>query len=127
MKRPAAAAAVALFGALLLAACVHTPSRIPPPEVPGGDPARGVTFIQQYGCGSCHVIPGVNGANGLVGPPLNLFARRGYIAGELPNSGDNLIRWIQHPKDVEPNTAMPDLGVTPTQARDIAAYLFTLR
>lgn len=114
--------------AVLLAApagCA-TVSPAPPAEVPSGSPGRGAQLINQYGCGSCHTVPGVKGADGLVGPPLTRFGRRSYIAGELVNSGPNLQRWIQHPQAIEPGTAMPDLGVTPEDARDIAAYLFTL-
>jgi cytochrome c1 len=62
----------------------------------------------------------------MVGPPLNDWSERGYIAGELPNNAENLIRWIMDPQGVEPGTDMPNLGVTEEQARDIAAYLFTL-
>ena len=100
--------------------------RTPPAEVPDGNPAMGRLAIERYGCGTCHSIPGARGADGTVGPPLDRFGRRGYIAGQLPNSGPNLIRWIQHPQQVEPGTAMPDLGVGDVDARDIAAYLFTL-
>lgn len=92
-----------------------------------GDAHQGKQLIRSYGCGACHIIPGVNGARGLVGPPLYYFADRTMIAGELANTPPNLARWIQHPKQVEPNTAMPDLGVTADQAKDIAAYLYTLR
>lgn len=63
----------------------------------------------------------------MVGPPLTTFARRAYIAGQLPNQAENLIRWIQHPQAVEPGTAMPDLGVGPAVGRDMAAYLYSLR
>jgi len=126
MTAPRLVGAAALAAALLFA-CVRTPTRVPPPQVPGGDPGRGAALISSFGCGSCHVIPGVRDADGTVGPPLTDFSDRGYIAGELPNNGDNLIRWIMDPRDVEPGTAMPDLGVTESQARDIAAYLFTLR
>jgi cytochrome c len=63
----------------------------------------------------------------MVGPPLTMFAQRAYIAGQLPNEPDNLIRWIQDPQTVEPGTAMPDLGVDTSTARDMAAYLYTLR
>ncbi len=63
----------------------------------------------------------------MVGPPLNQFALRAYIAGQLPNQPDNLMRWLQDPQQVEPGTAMPDLGVSPAVARDMAAYLYTLR
>lgn len=73
------------------------------------------------------MIPGIREARGLVGPPLIYFGERTIIAGQLPNSPDNLIRWIQHPQSVEPKTAMPDLGLSEDQAADIAAYLLTLR
>lgn len=93
----------------------------------GGNPAHGKQLINSYGCGSCHAIPGIRGARGLVGPPLILMGRRTYIAGELPNSPENLEKWLQDPKSVEPGTAMPKLGLTEDQARDVAAYLYTLR
>ena len=88
---------------------------------------RGRAVIAQYDCGSCHTIPGVRGADGLVAPPLFWFSRRTFIAGELPNSPDNLARWIRAPRSVEPTTAMPALGLSEQQARDAAAYLYTLR
>ena len=84
-------------------------------------------MIVNYGCGSCHTIPGIRGANGLVGPPLFWFSRRTFIAGELPNTPQNLVHWVQAPKTVEPATAMPTLGLNDQQARDVAAYLYTLR
>jgi cytochrome c len=96
-------------------------------EVPGGSPELGRKAIRHYGCGTCHEIPGVRSANGLVGPPLIKFSRRGYIAGELANTPENLQRWIQNPKAVEPGTDMPNLHVTPDDARNINAYLYTLK
>jgi cytochrome c len=92
-----------------------------------GDPKRGREALAGFGCGACHQIPGVRGARGSVGPPLTSFATRSYIAGQLVNSPDNLIRWIVDPQEVEPGTAMPDLGVIPATARDMAAYLYTLQ
>ncbi len=110
-----------------VAACTgSTPGREPPPQVEGGDPQRGSGLIQHYGCGACHIIPGVRGADGLVGPPLIHWARRGYIAGELENNGDNLVRWVEGPQEVETGTDVPDLNVTEQEARDIAAYLYTI-
>jgi cytochrome c2 len=93
----------------------------------GGDPDRGVNAIGRYGCGSCHTIPGIRGANALVGPPLNRIARRSYLAGEVQNTPANMVRWIQHPQRIEKGTVMPEMGVTENDARDIAAYLYTLR
>jgi mono/diheme cytochrome c family protein len=93
----------------------------------GGDAARGAQLIGNTGCGACHTIPGIRGAHGLVGPPLLWFSRRTYIAGEVPNTPENLIRWVQSPKSIEPATAMPTAGLSEQQARDVAAYLYTLR
>jgi cytochrome c2 len=93
----------------------------------GGDPQRGVRAIQTYGCGGCHHIRGVRGASGLVGPPLDNIASRVYLAGHLPNTPENMIKWIRFPQQVERNTAMPDMGIPDRDARDIAAYLYTLR
>jgi len=93
----------------------------------GGDPKLGRLKIRNYGCHACHTIPGVTGAHALVGPPLVHWSRRVFIAGELPNTAENLTKWIQHPPQVEPKTAMPDMGVTEQDSRDIAAYLYTLR
>lgn len=93
----------------------------------GGNPQQGKALIQSYGCGACHIIPGVRTARGLVGPPLFDFANRTIIAGEVPNTPPNLVEWIQNPKAVEPKTAMPDLGLSKQQATDVAAYLYTLR
>lgn len=95
-------------------------------EISSGVPEHGRELIEGYGCGGCHTIPGVHNANGVVGPPLMFFSRRTMIAGELPNTPQNLVHWIQNPRAVEPGTAMPDLGLSPEQANDIAAYLYTL-
>jgi cytochrome c2 len=92
----------------------------------GGDPVRGRAAIRQYGCGACHQIRGVDGAEGQVGPPLDGIGGRAFIAGRLSNSADNLVRWITDPRGVDDKTAMPDLGVTDSDARDIAAYLYSL-
>lgn len=96
-------------------------------KVPGGDPKRGEVALQTYGCGACHVIPGVPGAVSYVGPPLDAWAERHYIAGTLLNTPNNLIAWLREPQAVEADTAMPNLGVTEQDARDMSAYLYTLR
>jgi cytochrome c len=93
----------------------------------GGNARAGRQEIRKYGCNACHSITGVPGARGLVGPPLDNIGNRSYIAGELPNTPDNLMRWIQHPHAVEAHTMMPEMGVTEEDSRDIAAYLYTLR
>ncbi len=117
-----AATSVAL-SALLGAGC----GRAAPEIVPEGDPKQGALLLSAHGCGGCHTIPGVSGANGTIGPPLTGYARRVYIAGKLPNRLDNLIRWIQDPQSIEPGTVMPKLAVNEAEALAMAAYLYTLR
>ena len=114
-----------LIAAAVLSSCQPV-DRNPPPEVRGGDPAAGAKDIASFGCGGCHVIPGIDGADGTVGPPLTDFGHRGFIAGELQNKPSNLMLWLRNPKGVEPGTDMPNLGIDAVQARDIAAYLYTL-
>jgi cytochrome c len=106
----------ALFLLLLLAGC-------------GKDPAveNGRLLLRQFGCGACHEIPGVAAAQGRVGPPLAAVASRVYLGGTLPNSPDNMARFIRRPQDIDPRSAMPELGVTEAHARDMVAYLYTLK
>lgn len=115
-----------LLLAIALAGCggAEVPEHL---QIAGGDPARGMKAIQRYGCGTCHAIPGVNGANGLVGPPLDAFGNRSLIAGQLPNRPAVLVAWIADAPALIPATGMPDLGVTQADAKDMAAYLYTLR
>jgi cytochrome c len=123
---PALAVLAVVASAVIVTACASTPSRTSPPQVPHGNPQQGVIDIQHFGCGACHVIPGIRQASGLAGPPLIHWSERGFIAGEIPNDGPNLIRWLMDPRAIEPKTDMPDLGISEEQARDIAAYLFSI-
>ncbi|HZT86454.1 MAG TPA: cytochrome c oxidase assembly protein [Stellaceae bacterium] len=94
---------------------------------PIGNARRGAALIQSYGCGGCHTIPGIGNADGLVGPPLDRMGRRIYIAGLLRNIPDNMIFWLRQPQSVVPGNAMPDMGLSESDARDVAAYLYTLQ
>jgi cytochrome c len=96
-------------------------------QMTGGHVDAGKAAIQRYGCGACHQIQGISGADGKVGPSLNGIALRTEIAGRLPNQPDKLILWLRHPQQVVPGNGMPDQGVTPRDAQDMAAYLYTLR
>jgi putative membrane protein len=118
-----------LLAALSLAGCRRS-SALAAEEaarITGGDPARGSIAVRHYGCGACHTIPGIEGARGTVGPTLAGISGRSYIAGVLVNSPANLVRWIRHPQQVDSLTAMPEMGVSEADARDIASYLYTIR
>jgi cytochrome c len=92
----------------------------------GGDPERGKETLRQSGCPTCHTIPGIAEARGQVGPPLERFADRVYIAGVVPNTPANLVAWIKDPPGIDPLTAMPASGLGEAQARDVAAYLYAV-
>ncbi len=122
------AVAVLALSLPLLATCGRAGAAVAPEQVVlGGDAERGRAAIHAYGCGACHEIPGAPGARGRVGPPLAGIASRAVIGGRLANTPENLIHWIREPQSVSPGTVMPDMGVTEADARDIAAYLYTLR
>jgi len=94
---------------------------------PSNNLERGRHALSQYGCRSCHAIAGVSGSQVQIGPALQGLDERSYIAGYLPNTNENLVRWIRHPKSIKPDSAMPDLEVTQQDAEDMAAYLRSLK
>jgi cytochrome c len=96
-------------------------------ELTGGDPKQGKSAFRRFNCGGCHAIRDVDGADGRAGPALDKIAGRAFVAGDQPNDPAHLTAWIQHPQAVRPGTGMPELGLGEQDARDIAAYLYTLR
>ena len=107
-------------GTALLASACGTDAAQPPGP---GNAARGREEIRKHGCGACHVIPGIPGARGSVGPPLADYGRRAYIAGRLPNTAESVSAFLQDPLAFAPDSAMPDLGLDPSTADDMAAWL----
>jgi cytochrome c oxidase assembly factor CtaG len=120
--RSAAAIALVLF----IGACANHDEQWAA-EMTRGNPASGKEAIRSYGCPSCHTIPGIRATKGLVGPPLAGIASRSYIAGVLSNTPDHMVMWLRNPPGIDSKTAMPNMNVTERDARDIAAYLYTLR
>lgn len=102
------------------------PYKDPPPNQRIKSEQQKVLLVQQYQCGNCHAIPRVPAARGTLGPSLAGFGRRSYIAGEIPNSHEALVRWIVAPDSLVPGTAMPAMGVAPQDAHEIASWLLTL-
>jgi cytochrome c2 len=123
-----AARATATAIALALAGCASGCARDsgPAPRVVGGDAELGRKSVAKFQCGACHVIPGIRGARGRVGPTLERFRHRVYLAGKWPNEPELVVRWLVDPPSMAPLTAMPSVGATDEQARDMAAYLYTL-
>ena len=90
----------------------------------GGDPSRAPALMTRYGCGGCHAIPGVPGADGRVAAPLTGMRERVYVGGVVRNTPQGMMSWIVDPRVLSPRTAMPVTGITATEARDVAAYLY---
>ena len=118
---------IALLIILIICGCDDDAIHRDAAALTGGDPHKGKSAIQTHGCASCHTIPGIEGADSLVGPPLQRISQRTYLAGVLQNTPDNLVRWIHNPPAIDPKTAMPNMHLTKSDARDIASYLYTLR
>lgn len=115
----------AALPALLLVGCDERPPEAQNPVL--ADPSSGRELIVRVGCTACHVIPGAAGVRGRVGPSLEAFAQRLYIAGTLPNAPSVLVQWVRNAPALVPQTAMPALPIGEKEARDIAAYLYSLR
>jgi len=124
MKRSLLGIVLFLIASLLFAACTGVNGVPEPPNVSDSSVEQGRQLIASYGCGSCHTITGIPGADSIVGPPLDNYYQRTYIVGRIPNTWDNLIAWIQNPQHFEPGSAMPNLGVSETDANQITAYLY---
>lgn len=89
-----------------------------------GNPDAAPVILRRYGCAGCHTIPGISGADGQVGPDLSNLRKRVYIGGVANNTADNLVRWIVSPQSLSPRSAMPATGISESEARDVAAYLY---
>src|SRR3989449_723997 len=108
-----------------------------PPLTGRGDPERGRRLVESVGCMGCHAIerdevkPDVLQArNRGEGPDPVAWERR--FGPDLSRIGSKarpewIYRWIQDPKQYNPETRMPSLRLTPQEALDVTAYLTTLR
>ncbi|MDG2529046.1 c-type cytochrome [Caulobacter endophyticus] len=114
---------IGLAGATLVACADKS---IPPRQLAGADPARGLALIEAEGCAACHAIPGVKWPRGAVGGSLAGFAGQSTLGGRFPNRPDTLAAWLRDAPAMAQDTAMPASGLTESQARDVAAYLYTL-
>lgn len=112
---------------VLMSLCACADKADAPRVVEGADAAHGLVVIERVGCGACHRIPGVAWPQGSVGGALDGFAERSLISGRLPNQPAALVQWLRDAPSLSPETGMPPMPITDDEARDIAAYLYTLR
>ena len=111
--------------ALVTTACADKTDA--PRVLAGADPSRAVTIMERAGCGACHAVPGLEWPAGSLGPSLDGFGGSPLIAGRLPNQPAVLTSFLRDAPSLLPDTAMPAMPLTQDEARDVAAYLYTLR
>ncbi len=117
-------AVVSALAALTVAACADKgPS---PRGLAGADAERGRMIAEQVACAACHQIPGIKWPQGRMGGTLEGFGARTHIAGRFPNQPDILVRWLRDAPALSPDTGMPPTGLSEAEARDVAAYLYSL-
>jgi cytochrome c oxidase subunit 2 len=86
--------------------------------------AAGEKLFQAKGCVGCHSLTAVNAPKGMIGPNLANVGARSYIgAGSFKNTDETLARWIQNPQAMKVGVLMPNLGVTPEEAKSLVAFL----
>jgi cytochrome c len=117
---------------LLILACNRAPEAVSPAShqnaAPAANAERGRQLAAQYGCNVCHVVPGVDGPQGSLGPSLAGVAARPTISlNTVPNNPENLTRFIQDPAALNPQSSMPPMAIPVSDAQDITAFLLTLK
>ena len=100
-----------------------------------GNADDGMELFEKKGCVACHKVA-EDGPGGEIGPVLagigdpvgrpQLAASTGDAEG-IPNTPENIWRWVQYPNDIKPGTEMAPQPLTPQEAADLVAYLLTLK
>lgn len=118
--------------AFLAFACARPETPAPPPKPapppPIGNAVRGKQLAEQYGCTVCHAVPGIEGPQGALGPSLAGVAARPKISNDVVvNTPENLAKYIEDPAMLNPDSTMPALGMPAADAKDLAAFVLTLK
>ena len=103
---------------------VHDQQQDAAPASP--DVAAGSALFISKACFACHTIRGTIAA-GKVGPDLtHLMSRDTIGSGSVPNTPENLQKWVRDPATFKPGTLMPAQDLTDQELGQIVAYLMTL-
>ena len=96
------------------------------PAVDSSAAARGREAFHELSCVNCHTIRGTT-ATGTFGPDLtHLMNRQTLAAGMVPNTRENLRKWIADPQSIKPGSLMPAFGLSEQQLDEVVAYLESL-
>jgi cytochrome c oxidase subunit 2 len=99
------------------------------PAPPAANPTvqRGREIFEQRTCAMCHAISGTPAA-ATRGPDLtHVGGRRTLAAATIPNTRENLVRWIADPHHDKPGVNMPPHAYRRDELEALAAYLGSLR
>jgi cytochrome c oxidase subunit 2 len=96
-----------------------------PPSAVGA--AKGAGVFREKNCVNCHSIAGLM-TRGRVAPDLtHVGSRTTLAAGTLPNTPENLAKWLKNPQSVKKGVLMPDIGLNTDQITYLTAYLEGLK
>lgn len=89
--------------------------------------AKGAKVFQEKNCVHCHSIAGLM-TRGRVAPDLTHVGSRTTLAsGALPNTPENLAKWLTNPQVIKRGVLMPTIGLEPDQIKDLTDYLEGLK
>jgi cytochrome c oxidase subunit 2 len=87
----------------------------------------GRDFFFAQTCASCHAVKGT-GAVANAAPDLTHVAGRNQLAaGLVPNTPQDLARWLRDPQQLKPACQMPNFNLDQEQVTQLVAYLEGLR
>ena len=97
---------------------------------PAVDDAAGregkAVFLSQS-CVNCHRVRGTPAQGGYAPDLTHLMGRQTLAAGMVPNTTENLRRWVDDPSSIKPGCLMPAFGLSERDRGLIVDYLKTLR
>jgi len=99
----------------------------PAPGPEGAVAQAGRSFFFAQTCANCHAIGGTSAAANAAPDLTHLAARSQLAAGVIPNTPQDLARWLRNPQQLKPGCQMPNFSLNEDQVTQLVAYLEGLR
>ncbi len=91
----------------------------------GGSAEKGKEHFENFGCKACHVIGDDERVRNARGSSYDIAPELTHAAGKL--HPDWIFDWIKNPRHYNPTTKMPSLRLTDQEARDLVAFIMTMK
>ena len=91
----------------------------------GGNATEGKKLFETVGCQDCHVAQGFTKVRDARGTSYDIAPELSRVGSK--DNPDWLFDWVKNPRHFNPETRMPNLRLTDPEARNIVAYLTTLK